>query len=181
MKDKLFNKVEELPESTPNDPLGGARDMVRTIGIVALFCGVGGLSWLPLGFLPFTKGQWAYSETSPQAVWLVCYSIMSLALSLFLLVAGVGCLWLRSWGRGAMIGYSIPALLLGIAGMFFFVRWLVAAENTSQVQRALVTLAPLCWWPVDTLIAIWALYYLTRPKAKAVFADRENAVPPGEA
>jgi len=159
------------PTHVPNPDDAGRPGMVRAIGAVGLV--LGSLGVLAAPFLAMklvgTGNGVGQFLRSPQAAWMIASTVASCALSVLLIIAATGCLQLRRWGRRLMILYSIGALVLGIGGGYFYLRWLGILGNTPAGQRGVAAWLQLTGWIFSLIYAIWALYGMTRPHAREAF------------
>jgi hypothetical protein len=159
------------PAHVPNPDDAGRPGMVRAIGAVGLMLGSLGVVAAP--FLALKLVGSAHSVNlflkSPQAPWMIASTIASCALSVLLIIAATGCLQLRRWGRRLMIIYSIAALVVGIGGGYFYLRWLGIIGHTPAGQRGVSAWLQLTGWIFSLIYAVWALYGMTRPHAREAF------------
>ena len=159
------------PTHVPNPDDAGRPGMVRAIGAVGLMLGSLGVvaaPFLAMKLVGRGSGVGAF-QSSPQALWMIASTVASCALSVLLIIAATGCLQLRRWGRRLMIIYSIAALVVGIGGGYFYLRWLGAFGGTPAGQRGVSAWLELTGWIFGVIYAIWALYGMTRPHAREAF------------
>ena len=159
------------PHHVPNPDDAGRPGMVRAIGAVGLMLGSLGVVAAP--FLAMKLVGSANSVNlflkSPQGPWMLVSTVASCALSVLLIVAATGCLQLRRWGRRLMILYAIGALVVGVGGGYFYLRWLGIIGDTPAAQRGVAGWLQLTGWIFSLIFATWALYGMTRPHAREAF------------
>lgn len=127
--------------------------------------------------LPFSFGSWAafgwpvrHTRTGAIGVWVIASTFVGLGLSLLLLLSSFGAYRLRRWGRDGMLAWAIVSLVYGLAGVYFWGRFLVPSMRSQYPAfRGPDMVSGLIAWAVGTIYAALALFYLTRPRIKAVF------------
>jgi hypothetical protein len=158
------------PAGHPANP--GKPGFIRAIASVGLVIGILGLACAPFPPMRMVVGSAEQTNLfiqSPHGVWLIVTAVGGTLLSILLIVASVGCLKLRAWGRLLMILYAVGSLALGIGGSYFYLCWLGFFGDVPAAQRGVIAFIALMGWILGVLYALWALYGMTRPHAKEAF------------
>jgi hypothetical protein len=111
---------------------------------------------------------------------------LGLILSVMLVVAGIGLLWMRPWSRRLSFAYSIGSIVFQLVGFAYTITFLIPAMNSfyDQIGKEYPSFAPFLtfsrvgvWFsaaaaPIGLAypIVVWVL--LRRPKVVAAFAGQ---------
>lgn len=149
-----------------------ASSTVRTIAIMGILFGLLGLICLPLNFGMWAAFGWPIRATHVGAlgVWVWASTFAGLALSALLTFSSFGCFRFQRWGCGGLLLWSVLSLVYGAAGIYFWGRFLVPSiRHQYSTFRGPDMVSGLIAWGVGTIYAAFVLYYLTRPRIRAVF------------
>jgi hypothetical protein len=161
------------PTRVPNPDDASMPAMIRVVATMGLILASIGLVSSPFLLLRLT-GSSSDAELplrAPEARWLIITSLSGGGLSGLLLIAATGCMQLRPWGRWAMTLYAVSALLMGLGGSYFYLKWagLFGEDEVPAAQRGVIGFIALSGWLFGTVYAAWALWAVNRPHAKEAF------------
>lgn len=109
--------------------------------------------------------------------------IVGVPVSILLLASSIGCLSLKPWARKGMLAYAAAAIVLSVLTFAAQVLWVIPKMQAVQRQQLsnvpnAALLAQMTGVPVSAaefvirlIFPACLLYYLTRPGAKAAFAN----------
>lgn len=152
--------------------------LVRALAIIGIILSLPGLICLPAGLPRYYPKAWPSIGTSIPSFWVALFlHAAGAGLSVLLLLASIGCYLLRSWGRAAMLTWSLLNVLMAIAAIIFTLSaWRGGGPGTEPVL-GVTYLTGLAQWILGIILAAFALYVLTRPPVKAAFAQAQRETP----
>lgn len=158
------------------------RPMILTVfGILNIAFGVLGVLCTPLSLIglffrpdPNNPVVQIIQDNAFYRYWMIGSVGMGVIASVVLLVAGIGLLRMQNWGRLVSFGYSVYAILAGLAGMVVTMAVLVPALK-SQGSNNPAAMAGLIGGVAGGMIGgcialvypILLLIFLNRPKVRA--------------
>ena len=160
-------------------PLGIDRNSsgVRALGVIGVVFAVTAIVMLPFTLGDYIDYGWPISggKTAPIEMWNLFSTFVGLGLAILMLLASFGCYRFEEWGRRGMILWSVLSLIYGVAGVYFYGRWLVPWFRGEYARNpAASPFAPLVCWIVGTIMAACTLPYLRRTAIRAVFSRAEE-------
>jgi hypothetical protein len=127
-------------------------------------------------------------ENPSYAMWIKINIPLGLLSCASLLVAGIGLMKLKEWGRKLSLGYAIYALFMGVLGLvmnfFFLLRPLLQEAVQKQGPEAAGAIGGAVGGSVGGCLGmvypVLLLIFLTRPKLVAAFqwSQEEATMPP---
>ena len=101
------------------------------------------------------------------------------------LAGGVGALSLKPWARKALLVYAIGAIVAGLVGTVFNVVVMIPKlsqipQNRAEVKMTvqLMPIMTIGGFFLGLILPVCVLIFMTRPKAKAAFADKPRPATP---
>jgi hypothetical protein len=176
--------------------------VVTVIAVIGIILGIGGLLCKPTSLLMFVvpmppgpDGQpvvnpvvEAFKNDSFLRLWLIAGTGAGWLISVLLLIASIGSLKLKDWGRTGMLGYAALAALMTIVSQVVSVLALgPALEQAMQQSGAPKTgmmagLPPAVGMAIGIVLGMWfpvlIFWAFTRPRVKEAF---ERGLPPAAA
>jgi len=154
-----------------------------SVTIVSVFNVVSGfLGGMLTGFNAVFMARLVYTAVvdrriGPPAIinaWSLCVVVLGFVASVLLMVAGVGTLKMRPWGRRLTIVFSISASLLAVCLAVISVHFVAPALVRMQAGPLPAALVD-TWREAVWYIVIWSAYpcfllvFMYRPRVRAVF------------
>jgi hypothetical protein len=144
---------------------------------------------LPIPMDMSERLQKAYETEIPYYVpYVFTQATLGILLSVLMITAGVGLLFLRPWARRLSLVYGICSILFQLVGVIFLLSFLMPITNNfyRQMEREypqaafvfgisrMLTLVNFLVAPIGFVYPIIVLVLLTRPKLVAAFGDRQQ-------
>lgn len=137
---------------------------------------------LGLAVLPYNLGAWITygwplegSKTTPIEMWVFASTFIEMALSILLLISSIGAYRFARWGREGLLLWSGASLLYGIAGIYFWGRFLLPwLRSEYPTMRGPDEIAGLVGWAISSVFAVVVFYYIRRPSVRGIFELAET-------
>jgi len=108
----LLQGVPTVPESfRPERPTA-----VTVFGILNIVFGSLGLLCMPVGLIAILAMPNAINTAATVKAWMLLSGVVGLACTIFLIVVGIGLLYLKAWARTGSLVYGWFAIIWGIIG-----------------------------------------------------------------
>jgi hypothetical protein len=145
---------------------------IRALAVVGVIFGTLGMSCLPFNFGAWITFGWPIetSKTNLIEVWCLGSTVVGLALSALLMFSSLGAFHFKSWGRYGLLFWAVMSLAYGVAGIFFWGRFLLPQLRWQYVtMRGPDEISGLLAWFIGSILAIFVLRLFTRPDIRSVF------------
>ena len=145
---------------------------VRAIAVVGTIFGVVGMSCLPFNLGAWITYGWPLegSKSTPLDLWAFASTIIGMGLATLLMVSSLMTYKFKPIGRDGLLLWAWASILYGIAGVFFWGRFLLPWLNPQYADlRGPDEIAGLIAWVLGTCLAVVILYHLRRPSIRVVF------------
>ncbi len=139
---------------------------VTVFGILNIVFGSLGLLCMPVGLFAILAMPNAMNTAGSNTVWMLLSGVVGLACTIFLIIAGIGLLYLKAWARKGSLLYGWFAIIWGIIGVAFNVCFMTSSMGGSAERVVPSVIGGVCAGSIGLIYPVLLVIFMHRPNVK---------------
>lgn len=139
---------------------------VTVFGILNIVFGSLSLLCMPVGLIAILAVPNAMNTAATNKAWLLLSGVVGLACTIFLIVVGIGLLYLKAWARKGSLVYGWFAIIWGLVGAGLNI-WFMTSRAEGNLEMVLPTvIGGACGGLIGLIYPILLVIFMQRPNVR---------------